>query len=568
MKTRYNHTFRAFEDARVPQGAGDRYWSQDLLRDMQYLRDRSGLDEIGLGSILYSGPFTQGSDKLHINVGACAAIIEIYIEVPDDSGGWKVPLPTRTDKIKVICRSIPVFNIAIPENSLGSIYLKWREINGATRERQRGTGTYPYYLEDYFEITPVLSDGCVKIAGYDNSGGILIITPEKTIAESLSNLVKKAPYDDRMYGMRNDIWSVINIGDSGTTGDAIEALKLYSKKSLMVTNSRIIERRQRGYDIGLQYLSLLSEVYHFDTDLLNQNQQSNIMIGYSGEAPVLVGKDDFTGIIYFNPAVQEVAPYEMKGRSLYGRFSITAQITGDNTTAEFWARLFQDQNIVILRLSSATDEIVFSIGGSDPEYSEPDDDDIPYSIPDPDDIPYSAAGINGVKVEYSEPDDDNIPYSEPDDDNIPYSVASTNGGNRVEHIWKGGSESISLDDEGVEIEEGVWIHIAVVTTIETISLFINDKKIEFQKNSQATQTMTLEINEDEDKFNIDELTLDQTVTCGIEAFSENTHNRIPYAALDYQKKWLVIEAQDTNYVKTNLFETEEFKAAVRAVINS
>ena len=49
---------------------------------------------------------------------------------------------------------------------------------------------------------------------------------------------------------------------------------------------------------------------------------------------------------------------------------------------------------------------------------------------------------------------------------------------------------------------------------------------------------------------------------------QNTSDRIPYAALDYRQKWFVLEAQDPALIKTNLFDCEQFRAAVQAVIDS
>jgi hypothetical protein len=77
----------------------------------------------------------------------------------------------------------------------------------------------------------------------------------------------------------------------------------------------------------------------------------------------------------------------------------------------------------------------------------------------------------------------------------------------------------------------------------------------------------VEFNPDQNEFNLDELMLDETAAADFDIFSANTEGRIPWAALDFTQKWFVLEAQDPALVKTNLFETEQFKAAVRAVIN-
>jgi hypothetical protein len=345
------------------------------------------------------------------------------------------------------------------------------------------------------------------------------------------------PLDGKTYGFRNRAYYTAGEGGGGgiALGDAILALKFYSKKTIMVTNARIVNRRQRRWDIGLPYLSASSEVYHFDTDTNNVDQASSITIGYTGEAPALVGAEDNNGQIYLAPAVLDMPPYEMIGRSLYGHFSISAQLPKNGSTAEFWVRLIQTQNIVILRAGlSAEDEIALNIGGSDPAYSAPGDDAVAYSLPE--------------------------------SDGVAYSTASTTG-NRLDHTWPAGSESVDLDAEGIAITQNTWTHLAVVSTAENISVYINKSRVDFDKHVQTEGNMNLEINEDQDEFNVDELTLDRTMPAAFDGFSANSDARIPYAALDYQEKWMVLMAEDPDKVKTNLFETEQFRDAVHAVIN-
>jgi hypothetical protein len=124
-----------------------------------------------------------------------------------------------------------------------------------------------------------------------------------------------------------------------------------------------------------------------------------------------------------------------------------------------------------------------------------------------------------------------------------------------------------MDNEGIAFNPKTWIHIAVVTTPDAISLFIGDKRIDFTKQSISNQSKILEINPYMFEFNLDELMIDETTESDFIKFAENTINRVPYAALSHEQKWFVLEVDDPMKVKTNLFETEQFKAAVRAVIN-
>jgi hypothetical protein len=367
-----------------------------------------------------------------------------------------------------------------------------------------------------------------------NTGNINVI--QQTLA-TLNWLLSigAPPTDGKTYGFRNRAYAEASGGGGIALGDAIMALKFYSKKTIMFTNARIVDRRQKRWDIGLPYISPESEVYHFDTDTNNVDQASSITIGYSGDAPVLVGANDSNGQIFLGPAVQDVPPYEMIGRSLYGHFTVSAQVPKIGSTVEFWARFIEASNIAILRAGiAAEDQIVLNIGGSDPSYSAPETGDIPYSLPDSDGVSYSAAETTG---------------------------------NVLEHTWQGGSEVVNLDNKGVAIAQNTWIHLAVISTENTMSIFIGHSRFDFNKYNQTEGNMDIAINEDEDEFNLDELTLDRAAVADFDGFSQNTVNRVPYAALNYLEKWAVLMVDDPGKVKTNLFETEQFREAVQAVIN-
>jgi hypothetical protein len=382
-------------------------------------------------------------------------------------------------------------------------------------------------------------------------------------------MVHEAPDDGAVYGRKNHAWVEVTGGSGGTLGDAIEALKLYSKKTLMITNARIVDRRKHGRDIGLPYLSAASRVYHFDTDLNDQLQETGIEIVHDGDAPALVGIEDTNGQIYFNPAVLAIPPYEMKGRSLYGNFSLKSKpkTFTETFTAEARVRLLDGRAAIVFHIESGMESLTLRVGTKDaPEcgYSAAEDDGIEYSGAE-EPIVYSAAGADGI--EYSGAEADGIEYSGAEEP-VSYSEAGTDPGNIAIHKWLGGEETASLDDEMIAIPQKTWLHVAAVSTPDIIALYIGGKKIEFEKKSEAAGPFALTLNPAKNEFNVDELLIDETAAAGFGEFAENTGGRVPYAALDHREKWFVLEAQSPDKVKTNLFETEQFRAAVQAVIDS
>ena len=292
----------------------------------------------------------------------------------------------------------------------------------------------------------------------------------------------------------------------------------------------------RGWDLGLVYLSAAHEVYHFDTDNNNQHQESNIVIAYDGDPPVRKGKEDGTADLSFEPAVFDIVPFEMMGKSLYGAFSVAGLLAAQNSSLEFWMRVFVAENTVLLRLGTmAQDLVTLNIGGTDPEYSSALAGDISYSSPDI---------IDG----------------------LPYCSAKTSG-NTLYHDWGEGNESIDLDAAGVALVQSVWLHAAFVLTADTIFFFIGEHQFSFERRRPAADALPFVLNEELDQFNLDELSIIAGAAEAYEQFAENTEKRVPYAALDYQQKYAVVMVDDPAKLRTNIFESDQFREAVRAIID-
>ena len=354
------------------------------------------------------------------------------------------------------------------------------------------------------------------------------------ILNNIATYVLEAPDDGHLYGRKNKRWQEVVPVSGSTIGDTIEVLKVFSKTTLVLTNAAIVDRRLKRYDIGLPYISPLSEVYHFDTDFKNQNQTSSISIGYT-TAPVLVGRDDSNGQIYLSPAMSDVAPYENPGKSIYGNFDISSKIPNANSTVEFWLRLPFVSNIAVLRVKTPKgEEFIFSIGGQDILYSVAASGDILYSVPDADDIPYSVAPINN---------------------------------NRIEHFSPKGSETVNMSS--VEIQPNTWTHIAFVATAQKFAIFIGNTYFEAAKHYQTMgEESDIIINEGRGTANIDELMIDRFTALIVASFISNTTTHMPYAGLDYTQNWAVLMFDNPNRVATNLFESEQFRMAVLAAINN
>ena len=349
----------------------------------------------------------------------------------------------------------------------------------------------------------------------------------------------------------------------------VTSLQLYSNKSLLMSNAQQALRRQRGWDLGIPYLSPSSEVYHFDTDLLNQNQQSNVSI--TGDSLQLVGKEDLLDEFTLLAAIIGIPPYEVISKSLLGNCKITKNIpASERSTFEFWIRLLSTDNHVLFRIGTAADTVLMYVGLANPEYSEAEPGDPAYSMEHDEDPQYSVSKIAGSILEHRTPDGSESvvmldaqgmdpEYSAPAPEENPYSVEVM--GDPVYSVARNYGALVSINEDR-------WLHLAVVNTRQKLSVFITDKRFDFQKYSYDDLPMTAVFNENFDLLNIDEFLIDPVTDLVFSAFVENTEARLPYAALSHQEKWLVLEAEDTNKVKTNLFETDAFRTAVEAVVNN
>jgi hypothetical protein len=406
---------------------------------------------------------------------------------------------------------------------------------------------------DEFVATDSVFESLMKEAGYRRSNAAALTLAIAIINETIADMVHEAPDDGAAYGRRNKTWVEVTGGGGGALGDAVEALKFFSEKTLTLTNARIADRRKRGWGIGLPCLSPASRVYHFDTDLNDQIQETNLEITADADDPVLAGAEDTNGQVYFNPAVLAVPPYETKGRSLYGHFPLkTRPRTFTETfTAEAWIRLCDTRPSIVLRAGSGMESVTVRIGArgaAESGYSAAEDDGIVYSAGEQP-VEYSAAGEDGIA--YSQSENDGIGYSAAEAP-MEYSVAGTDPGNILTHEWLNGAETASLDDEGIALPLKTWLHIAAVSGQGKIAVYIGSKKIEFIKRSVSAGPFSLTLNPAKNEFNIDELLLDETAAALFETFKDNTQDRVPYAALDYRENWLVLEARDTDKVKTCL----------------
>ena len=146
-----------------------------------------------------------------------------------------------------------------------------------------------------------------------------------------------------------------------------------------------------------------------------------------------------------------------------------------------------------------------------------------------------------------------------------YNVAG-NPDNFVQHSGVAQTEIMSLAKMGITFESNTWLHFAVVMTEEKITAYLNDKEVPFTRCASAAQTATIKLNETKNSFILDEFLIDPVTAETFDDFVETTKNKVPFGSLDWRQQWFIIDAKNTANIKTNIFDSEIFRAAVKKII--
>ena len=316
----------------------------------------------------------------------------------------------------------------------------------------------------------------------------------------------------------------------------LQSAAVYAKQSMIIGNSDIEKRRALGHDIGRPYISDASRVYHFDTNLTDQYGTAPYDLTYL-DYPVLKGREDNSplSVIDFTPAILAVAPYSEIGKALYGQYKMVHHLGYTNFwTVDFWIQYIWAENQVLFRIGNAGDTIYIVNSTGESNYNE-------YS----DGIPYNTETA--------------------ENDELCYNIALT-AGTRIYHQGKSTSELVYLEGYPfyMEFNPNTWLHFAIVMDSETISLWINEKRKDFERYEKNIQDVNAVFNENLNSFILDELMIDNSHNELFSEFCESTRNKIPFAGLDYREKFMVFDYDGS--LKSNIFESEDFKDAVRTLI--
>lgn len=406
---------------------------------------------------------------------------------------------------------------------------------------------------------------------------------------------------------------------AGQNTNGVQSQQLYSEASLIVSNQDIDQRRQEKTDIGTPYISENSQVYHFDTDVADQNKVDDLSIVPSDSYSLVdeqYGKD-------YKPAILAVSPFSTVAKSIMGLVSITKEFTAGTFTVDFWCKFLTNENFTLFDLSTPAESVVIKTKKGEcflyekaeteecPMFAE---QDMPtYAMWEP--VPVVKCPMyhtaDGEECQMMKKDDtvsrmyratdtqffQSVDYAQKIDGEYTKVVPTpltydsfaeeglyvetcnynTPDGECTTLEYEGSSferRVISWSDEGKDegllphkFNSGDWIHCAVVFSEGRVKVFLGVTdgtvaSVSFIRNSETALLTSLVLNSQKKSMLFDELLVDTTTAESLEVFTCNTVQRRPWGALPYsdERNYFILEAENTDLIKTNIGKSSELRA--------
>jgi hypothetical protein len=323
----------------------------------------------------------------------------------------------------------------------------------------------------------------------------------------------------------NQIWhTMARFGLEG-----LETSQIFAKDKFFLTNDNMPGRRSKGYDIGAPYLSDNSRVVHYDTNMLDQNNQALFTMSGTG---ALIEDSDAIGLI-----IKATAPYATEARALYGNFRLQADIGITSIfTIDFWMFYKWNERQVLFDVGNDVERIRIEVVNDEPYLNDHDTNGVWLNDHDTDGV-----WLNEIKLAHT----------------------------RIAHYLNGAWEYVILGN-GFVVD--TWYHVGIIHTTSQIHIAINNHVFSFDSQTVVDpisidiNPMAGQIDDEYSLMTIDEVLVDSTVSEPLALFYQNTSARRPWGKLDDQFPWFIFSVKDPNYFKTNIFQSPDFVSAVQDII--
>jgi hypothetical protein len=337
--------------------------------------------------------------------------------------------------------------------------------------------------------------------------------------------------------------------------------QLFYQPGLIISNTTALKLRQAHQDQGMRYPSLVSKVYHFDDDLLDQDQQNPLTIipqipepWYNDWAASEFHYNDFDASIfsYNSPDLDNILPHFVNEDSApepplttdpairkkpfkeipsfyYGTYKIPI-ILSDNAgenALDYWFKIVTGGGFRIIDIELSTGEVIWILLG----YEEPFYNDNS-GIGIPNNFPYNSNILMPGTVTYNERAIDND-----------MALVQSYGGNWIR-------KDFSVLDAP---QPGVWNHISMRVGLDFVSVFLNGKQELFDRLSSGFGGDSfVTINPEQVPIGIDEILMDGSHSIDFDRFIEISGTALPWAFHEWKDGWLTLYGDDPEKIDSNL----------------
>jgi hypothetical protein len=311
----------------------------------------------------------------------------------------------------------------------------------------------------------------------------------------------------------------------------------------------------------MQYPSLDSKVYHFDDDLLDQDQQNPLTIiiqlpepWYNDWAESAFSYNDIDSSIfaYNSPDLDNILPHFVNEDSVpepplttnpaitkkpfkevpsfyYGTYKIPITLpdnTGENVL-DYWFKIIIGGGFRLIDIELSTGELIeILLGYEEPFYNDNS------GIGIPDNFPYNSNILMPGTVVYNDRDTDG-------------DMALIQGYNEQ---W------IRKDFTILNTPQpGTWNHISMRVGMNSVSIFLNGQQESFDRLSSGFGGNSLvTVNPEQTPIGIDEMLVDASHSIDFDRFNEVSGRGLPWAFHEWDDGWLTIYGDDPTKIDSNL----------------
>jgi hypothetical protein len=337
--------------------------------------------------------------------------------------------------------------------------------------------------------------------------------------------------------------------------------QLFYQPGLIISNTTALKLRKAHQDQGMQYPSLESRVYHFDDDILDQDQQNPLNIvsqlpevwyndltdsdflyndvaasefAYNapdlrGIAPHFVNEDSIPEPpMTVNPAIAK-KPFKEVPSFYYGTYKVSLTLpdnAGENVL-DFWFKFIVGGGFRLFDIELPTGEAIkIYIGYEEPFYNDNSD------VNTPDNFPYNSNVLMPGSVVYNERDVD--------------------GDLAILQEFSGGwvrKDFTVLDAP----QPSVWNHISLRIGMDNVRVFLNGKQESFDRLSSGFGgDSQIDVNPDLVAIGMNEILVDPHHSVDLARFNEVSGRALPWAYHEWKDGWLTIYGDDPVKIDSNL----------------